>query len=167
MRPFVVQKFSRRDLRLISCLVLSCNAVIKGAFKTLSIIYAGIYNAWKVSVFKIFLVCIFPHSDWVRRETRYLSVFNSNAGKCRQEKLPIWTLLFLTIVLSAENYIHEKNQLQMYGKAQKATLVIFIKRTQEYSILSGQYIPAYGIWDQGRIHSPVKHLRRSDWRKCC
>ena len=70
-------------------------------------------------------------------------------GKMQTRKTPdtdtFYTVLFLTIVLSAENYIHEKNQLQMYGKAQKATLVIFIKRTQEYSILSGQYIPAYGI----------------------
>ena len=25
---------------------------------------------------------IFPHSDWIRRDTEYLSVFNLNAGKC-------------------------------------------------------------------------------------
>ena len=25
---------------------------------------------------------IFPHSDWIRRETKYLSVFSPNAGKC-------------------------------------------------------------------------------------
>ena len=25
---------------------------------------------------------IFPHSDWIRRDTLHLSVFNSNAGKC-------------------------------------------------------------------------------------
>ena len=24
----------------------------------------------------------FPHSHWIRRDTRYLSVFSSNAGKC-------------------------------------------------------------------------------------
>ena len=33
-----------------------------------------------------FLVCIFPHSDWVRRDTKYLSVFSPNAGKYRPEK---------------------------------------------------------------------------------
>ena len=26
--------------------------------------------------------CIFPHSDWVRRDNPYLSVFSPNAGKC-------------------------------------------------------------------------------------
>ena len=25
---------------------------------------------------------IFPHSEWIRRETKYLSVFSPNAGKC-------------------------------------------------------------------------------------
>ena len=24
-------------------------------------------TAWKVSIFRVFLVCIFPHSDWIRR----------------------------------------------------------------------------------------------------
>ena len=33
-----------------------------------------------------YLVCIFPHSDWTRRDTPYLSVFSPNAGKCGPEK---------------------------------------------------------------------------------
>ena len=40
-------------------------------------------TAWKVSVFGVILVRIFPHSDWIK----YLSVFNPNAGKCGPEKL--------------------------------------------------------------------------------
>ena len=35
---------------------------------------------------------IFPHSDGILRDTRYLSVFSPNAGKCRPEKLQIRTL---------------------------------------------------------------------------
>ena len=50
-------------------------------------------NAWKVSVFGIFLVLIFPHSDWIRRDTAYLSIFSPNVGKCGPEKLRIRTLL--------------------------------------------------------------------------
>ena len=46
----------------------------------------------KVSVFGIFLVRIFPDSDWIRKDTKYLSVFTPNAGKCRPEKLRIRTL---------------------------------------------------------------------------
>ena len=35
---------------------------------------------------EFFLVRIFPHSDWMRRDTLYLSVFNPNAGKYGPEK---------------------------------------------------------------------------------
>ena len=50
------------------------------------------YTAWKVSVFGIFLVCISPHSDWIRRDTSYLSIFSPNAGKYGPEKLRLRTL---------------------------------------------------------------------------
>ena len=35
---------------------------------------------------EFFLVCIFPHLDWIRRDTPYLSVFSPNAGKYVPEK---------------------------------------------------------------------------------
>ena len=46
-------------------------------------------TAWKVSVFGVFLVCIFPQSDWIRRDTPQLSVFSPNAGKKEPENLQI------------------------------------------------------------------------------
>ena len=46
----------------------------------------GLYiTAWKVSVLGVILARIFPHSNWIRRDTVYLSVFSSNAGKCGPE----------------------------------------------------------------------------------
>ena len=45
----------------------------------------------KVSVFGVFLVRIFPYSDY-SRITPYLSVFNPNAGNYKPEKLRIQTL---------------------------------------------------------------------------
>ena len=51
-----------------------------------------INTAWKVSVFGDFLICIFRHLDWIRRDTSYLFVFSLNAGKYRPEKLQIRTL---------------------------------------------------------------------------
>ena len=39
-----------------------------------------------------FLVRIFPHSDWIQRDTECFSVFSSNAGKYEPEKLWIQTL---------------------------------------------------------------------------
>ena len=37
---------------------------------------------------EFFLVRIFPHSDWIRTDTPYLSVFSPNAGKYRPGKTP-------------------------------------------------------------------------------
>ena len=37
---------------------------------------------------EFFLVRIFRHSDWIRRDTSYLSVFSPNAGKYGPEKSP-------------------------------------------------------------------------------
>ena len=37
---------------------------------------------------ELFLVRIFPHSEWIRRNTKYLSVFSSNAGKYKPEITP-------------------------------------------------------------------------------
>ena len=44
-----------------------------------------IYTARKVSVFGAFLVRIFPHSDWIWRDTKYLSVFSPKAGNKDQK----------------------------------------------------------------------------------
>ena len=51
------------------------------------------YTAWKVYLLEVFLACIFPHSDWIRRDTPYLFVLSLNARKCGQEKLRIRTLM--------------------------------------------------------------------------
>ena len=43
------------------------------------------HTAWKMFVFGVILVRIFPHSDWISRETPYVSVFSPNAGKYEPE----------------------------------------------------------------------------------
>ena len=50
------------------------------------------YTAWKVSAFGVFLVGIFPQSDWIRRDTENFFVFSPNAGKHGPEKLQIRAL---------------------------------------------------------------------------
>ena len=37
---------------------------------------------------EFFLVRVFSHSDWIRKDTKYLSVFSPNAGKYGPEKTP-------------------------------------------------------------------------------
>ena len=49
-------------------------------------------TTWKVSVFIVSFAHVFPHSDWIRRDTPYFSIFSSNAGKYRPEKLQTQTL---------------------------------------------------------------------------
>ena len=51
---------------------------------------------------EFFLVRIFPHSDWIRRDTPCLSAFSPNAGKYGPKKTPylvnfnaLWILLIL------------------------------------------------------------------------
>ena len=60
-------------------------------------LYKGmlVCTAWKVFVFGVILITnsiqlnsISPHSDWIGRDTKYFSVFSSNAGKSGQEKTP-------------------------------------------------------------------------------
>ena len=46
----------------------------------------------KVAVVGVFLVCIFPHSDWIWRDIEYVFVFSLNPEKYGPEKLRIWTL---------------------------------------------------------------------------
>ena len=53
-----------------------------------------------MSVFGVILFRIFPHSDWIRRDTEYLSAFSPNEGKCGPEQLRIRT--FFTQWLSVQ-----------------------------------------------------------------
>ena len=65
-------------------------------------------NVYKMFVFGVFLVHIFSHLDWIRRDTPYLSVFSPITGKCGSEKLRIRTL-FREWVLSSFDYYLGQN----------------------------------------------------------
>ena len=39
------------------------------------------HTAWEVSVFGVLLVCIFPHSDWIRRDNQYISPYSVRMRK--------------------------------------------------------------------------------------
>ena len=55
-------------------------------------------TAWKVSIFHIFLVSIFPHLDWIRRDTPYLSIFSPDARKYGPEKLQTRTFSLQSVL---------------------------------------------------------------------
>ena len=50
------------------------------------------FTAWKVSVFGDFMGLIFPHLDWILKDTPYPFVFSVNEWKYRPEILQIRTL---------------------------------------------------------------------------
>ena len=68
------------------------------------ICYEGI--AWKCPNTEFVLVRIFPHSDWIRRVTEYLSVFSPNAGKYGPENTPCFDALH-TVRLLFKTVVHQ------------------------------------------------------------
>ena len=65
----------------------------------LALVFFVLLTAWKVSVFRDFLVRIFPHLDWIRKDSPYVSVFSPNARKYGPGKLRIRTLFTQWLVL--------------------------------------------------------------------
>ena len=70
--------------------------------------YSSIFSALSRSLrekcpsTEIFLVLIFPQSDWIRRDTEYRSVLSPNLENADQKKLHIWTLhVMVTITTRA------------------------------------------------------------------
>ena len=55
-------------------------------------------TSWTLSAFGVFLVRIFPHLNWIWRDTPYLFVFSPNAEKYGPEKLRIQALFTSWII---------------------------------------------------------------------
>ena len=45
-------------------------------------------TVWKVSKYGVISISIFPYSDWIRRITKWISVFSPNTGKYGTETTP-------------------------------------------------------------------------------
>ena len=60
---------------------------------------------------EFFLVCIFPHSDWIRRNTKYLSEFSPNAWKYGPEKTSYLDTFHIVIIwlFKVYNMYQQKN----------------------------------------------------------
>ena len=61
---------------------------------------------------EFFLIRIFLHSDWMRWDTPYLSVFSPNAGKYGPEKTRVWTL-FTQFMLHVLRWIRKFLPVEM------------------------------------------------------
>ena len=81
--------------------------------------------AWKVSVFGVFLVCIFQRSDWIRRDKEYISVLSPNEGKYGPEKLwirTIFTQCEANIILHIIHIPTEKIPCNIFASARSNNL---------------------------------------------
>ena len=58
---------------------------------------------------ELFLVHIFPYSDWIRRFTEYLSIFRPNRGKYGPEKTPYFDTFHTVFMLEKFKAILEIN----------------------------------------------------------
>ena len=56
---------------------------------------------------KIFLVRILSDSDWIRRDTPYLSVFSPNAEKYGPEKTPYFDTFHAVILFAISHMLSE------------------------------------------------------------
>ena len=94
-------KFSIKSL-FSKCDQIRCKLGISVVFSAiwflpLIFIFLMTLTAWKMSVFGVFLVRIFLHSDWIRRHN--LSVSSPDTGKYGPEKLRIRALFTQYLIL--------------------------------------------------------------------
>ena len=103
-----------RKASLKTTILLSVHDIIATLFATVLMLFFTNYNVQDCNlstsfVFGVSLVCIFPHSDWIRRDapyTPYLSVVSPNVGKYAPEKLRIRTLFSQCSVTNLKRKSH-------------------------------------------------------------
>ena len=95
-----------------------------------------------------FLVRIFPHSDWIRRDTKYLYVFSPNARKYGPENTP-----YLDIFHAVQDYLWEcENQRTDVNRYDKVEGDLFIATNKNICKVLGNIIRKKEI-DKKRANS--------------
>ena len=79
---------------------------------------------------ELFLVRIFPHSDWIRRGTKYLSVFSPNAGKYGPQISPYLDTFHAVLIWSLQVTVNRFGILTCYY-LQWNFLAVPIKRLKD------------------------------------
>ena len=89
-----------------------------GQKSTPQMFYRILNTAWKVPVFGVFIVRIFPHLDLIRRNDEFLSVFSPNTGKYGPEEIQIRTLFMWWIMPRVySEKLHSSNYAYYYYRA--------------------------------------------------
>ena len=120
-------------------------------------------TVWEVSVFGVILVRVFSHSDWIRRNTQYLSVLSPNAGKHGPEKLQIRTLF--TQCKLYQRFCFLNYSLKMVDGRSPLTLNISVARIYRIVICIGLDLfisKGFSKGDVLSLYSIRTHLSR-EW----
>ena len=80
-------------------------------FYTISFFLSGTLRE-KCPNSEFFLVRIFPYSDWIRGDTKYLSVFSPNAAKYGPEKTPYLDTFHAVVIIMCQ----EKRSKPLWNK---------------------------------------------------
>ena len=126
----------------------------------------------KLSVFGVFLACIFPYSDWIQRDTEYPPVFSPNAGKYRPENSKYWNflrsdheLLLKNLHLSFGVSIKSTHEFEWYLQS---VLLKWTGRTRKmikrFSVLVVFYLKLLGQFQACLLFFVRKHFARTKTR---
>ena len=125
IKQFLVFSFSKRNLT---------------AIKRQSRHWIKLSRSEKSHNAEFFLVRIFPHSDWIRRNTPYLFVFSQNAGKCGPEKTQyLDTFHAVRIRLQIGNtqiYCRQNNQVIKPIRMKKHGCKYFMEETNRFFLFT-------------------------------
>ena len=81
-----------------------------------------IITGWKVSVFEVFLVCNFSHSDWIRRDTPYSVRIRGNTVQKNSE----YGYFLRSVLARVTSYLHVALQYLQHHKNIKTSIILCI-----------------------------------------
>ena len=127
------------------------------------------YIAWKVSVFGFFMFSIFPHSDWIRRDTNFLvwkfcgnAQFSQSFLKTSTQYL-YRSLFFNKLQAYAFNFIKKETLAQAFSCEFEVT-VLYTVLLMNRVICKEKPMKIISTL-QRQIQISVKYLRWSFFRK--
>ena len=102
-----------------------------------------------MSVFRAVVVRIYPHPDWIQRDTEHLSVFSSNVGKYGPEQFRIRTLFtqWFTFSFTFPCIIPVRKYLwkvcDIWRDIPGFTEYLTAWKVSKYRVFSGSYFPVF------------------------
>ena len=134
------------------------NQVFHRCEYVISVLWVSISLRKKFFVFGVFLFHIFSHSDWIRRDTLYLSVFSPNAEKYGPEKLRIGTFFMQCITNIKTN--NRKEICTSYRKACNITNTLWV-----FFIFYDLSLKYLGEWNNNKMWEIEAAVQECSYKK--